>query len=102
VSLSLAAACVWAIVATVIALLPSRIHGPAAYALIAVGIPILGWVTWQNGPVLGLLVLAGGMSVLRWPLIHLVRRLRPAGTGRAEQAGKPQGGRDSLEPSPDA
>ncbi|WP_394326136.1 DUF2484 family protein [Rhodobacter capsulatus] len=32
---------------------------------------MLGWVTYENGPVWGLAVLAGGLSVLRWP----VRRL---------------------------
>lgn len=73
---SLTLAALWALVATVIALLPTRIHWPAAYALIAVGIPILGWVTYQNGPVWGLLVLAGGVSMLRWPLIYLWRWLR--------------------------
>lgn len=83
-TLSLALACLWALVATVIALLPGRFHWPAAYALIAVGIPILGFVTYQNGPVMGMLVLAGGVSVLRWPAIYLVRWLR--GKGREEPA----------------
>lgn len=73
---SLALACVWAVVATIIAMLPNRIHWPAAYGLIAVGIPLVGWVTYQNGPVVGLLVLAAGVSVLRWPVIHLFRWLR--------------------------
>lgn len=70
---SLALACLWAVVATVIAMLPNRIHWPAAYALIALGIPLVGWVTYQNGPFVGLLVLAGGVSVLRWPVIFLFR-----------------------------
>lgn len=73
---SLAFACLWAVVATIIAVLPWRIHWPAAYALIAVGIPLLGWVTYQNGPILGMLVLAAGVSVLRWPVIYLFRWLR--------------------------
>lgn len=79
---SLVLACLWAIVASVIAMLPNRIHWPAAYALIDVGIPILGYVTYQNGPLAGLLVLAGGVSVLRWPVIFLFRWLR--GPRRAE------------------
>lgn len=73
-SLSLILACLWAICANVIGMLPSRRgHWPAAYALIALGIPLLGFVTYQHGPWLGLLVLAAGASILRWPLIYLVR-----------------------------
>jgi hypothetical protein len=65
------------VTATLIAILPSRDrHWRAAYLLIAAGIPILGWVTLQNGPWIGLIVLAAGASILRWPLIHLWRRMR--------------------------
>ena len=73
---SLVLACLWAVMASVIAMLPARIHWPAAYVLIAVGIPILGFVTYQNGPILGLIVLAAGVSVLRWPVLFLFRWLR--------------------------
>lgn len=70
-------ACLWAIAATVTAMLPSRDHHwRAAYLLIAAGIPILGWVTYENGPWVGLIVLAAGASILRWPLIYLWRWLR--------------------------
>ena len=76
-SASLIAACVWAIVANVLAMLPSRrSHWPQAFALIAAGIPILGWVTWENGALAGLIVLIAGMSVLRWPVLYLGRWLR--------------------------
>jgi hypothetical protein len=76
-TLSLVLACLWAIVATVIAMLPSRDHHwRAAYVLIALGIPVIGGVTYQNGPVLGLIVLAAGASILRWPVIYLWRWLR--------------------------
>ena len=71
------AACLWATVATLTAMLPSRDHHwRAAYILIAAGIPILGWVTYENGPWIGLIVLAAGASILRWPLIYLWRWLR--------------------------
>lgn len=74
---SIILACLWAVTATLIAILPSRDrHWRAAYILITAGIPILGWVTLQNGPWLGLVVLAAGASILRWPLIHLWRRIR--------------------------
>lgn len=76
-TLPLVCAFIWLILANVIAMFPSRDHHwRAAYALIAVGIPILGWVTYVNGPVWGLLCLAAGTSVLRWPVIYFARDLR--------------------------
>ena len=76
-STSLILACLWAIIANVIAMTPSRDHHwRNAYILIAVGIPIVGYVTFEHGPWIGLLVLGMGMSVLRWPVIYLGRWLR--------------------------
>ena len=70
-------ACLWLIAANVIAMLPSRDHHwRAAYALIVVGIPLLGWVTWQAGPVWGLILLGAGACILRWPLVYFWRWLR--------------------------
>lgn len=81
-SYGLAAAFLWLVVANVVAMLPTRDqHWSAAYVLIAVGIPVLGWVTWDSGPVWGFALLLMGGSVLRWPLIFLVRWLRRKGTG---------------------
>jgi hypothetical protein len=77
VSLSLILAALWALTANVLAMIPSRDnHWRRAYALIAVGIPILGYVTYENGPWWGLAVLVAGMSVLRYPVIYLGRWLR--------------------------
>ena len=65
--LPLALCLVWLIAANVIAMFPSRDHHwRTAYALITVGIPLLGWVTSVEGPLWGLVLLAGGASVLRW------------------------------------
>ena len=76
-TLSLTLCCLWLVLANVAAMIPSRDHHwTRAYGLIALGVPLVGWVTWVNGPILGLLVLAGGASVLRWPLIYLGRWLR--------------------------
>ena len=76
-SLSLILACLWALIANVMAMFPSKDnHWKNAYKLIVVGIPIVGYVTWQHGPWLGLLVLAAGMSVLRWPVIYLSRWIK--------------------------
>jgi len=77
VSLSLILAALWAVVANLLAMLPSRDnHWRSAYALIALGIPLLGFVTYENGPWVGLGVMVAGMSVLRWPVIYLARRVR--------------------------
>ena len=68
---------VWLIAANVIAMFPSRDkHWRAAYVLIALGVPLLGWVTYVSGPVVGLVLLVAGASVLRWPVIFLWRWLR--------------------------
>jgi len=74
---ALTAALIWLVAANLIAMFPSRDnHWRAAYGLILVGIPLLGWVTYQNGPVWGLLILAAGASVLRWPLVYLWRWIK--------------------------
>ena len=90
-TLPLSAACLWLIAANLIAMLPSRDHHwRAAYALIALGIPLLGWLTWESGPFWGMAFLAAGASLLRWPLVYLWRWIKrrgqePAGrwTGRS-------------------
>ncbi|MEO9682794.1 MAG: DUF2484 family protein [Tateyamaria sp.] len=76
-SISIILACLWALIANVMAMFPSKDnHWTNAYWLIGIGIPILGYVTWQHGPLAGLLVLAAGMSVLRWPVIYLSRWIK--------------------------
>ena len=82
---SLTLACVWLVTANVIAMFPSKhAHWPAAYALIALGLPILGWVGWQNGPWVALAVLVAAASVLRWPVRYLLRWMRGLFVRRAE------------------
>jgi hypothetical protein len=72
--------CLWFVTANVIAMLPSRDrHWTAATWLIACGVPLLGWLTVEHGPVAAMVALAAGASVLRWPLIFLMRRLRGLG-----------------------
>ena len=74
---SIALVAMWAIAANVTAMLSTRDqHWTSAYVLIAIGIPLLGYVTWQNGPWIGLIALLAGMSVLRWPVIYFGRWLR--------------------------
>jgi hypothetical protein len=77
VTLPLALCLVWLVVANLIGMFPSRDkHWRAAYVLIAVGVPLLGWATYELGPVVGLLLLVAGASILRWPLVFLWRWLR--------------------------
>lgn len=81
-TLSLALACVWALIANVLAMTPSKDnHWRRAYFLIGIGIPLLGYVTYENGPWVGLIVLVAGMSVLRWPVYYLTRWVK----GRVEK-----------------
>ena len=63
----------WLLAANLAALVSCPIrHNRAALALVVVGIPILGWITWLYGPVLGVLSLAIGCAALRWPLPRLI------------------------------
>lgn len=74
---SLILVCLWAVVANVIAMTPSKDHHwRNAYILIALGVPLIAYVTAQHGPWIGALVLAGGCSILRWPVIYFGRWLR--------------------------
>ena len=75
--LAITLAALWFIAANVIAMMPSKDnHWRSAYTLIAVGIPVLGYVTLTCGPWIGMLVLLAAMSMLRWPVVHLSRHLR--------------------------
>ena len=74
---SLILAALWGVTANILAMIPSRDnHWTRAYILIAVGVPILGFVTYENGPLVGFLVLLAGASLLRWPVIYLGRWVR--------------------------
>lgn len=76
-TLSMILACLWALIANFLAMLPSRDnHWRRAYVLMALGAPILVYVIYQNGPWWGLAVLLAAMSLLRWPVIYLSRWLR--------------------------
>ncbi|NNL17730.1 MAG: DUF2484 family protein [Boseongicola sp.] len=74
---SLTIALLWLVTANVIGMLPSKHkHWPSAYVLMTVGVPLLGYVFWENGFVIGALVLTAAMSILRWPVRFFVRWLR--------------------------
>lgn len=73
--LALVLACLWALVASLAGMAPQRFHWLAAWTLIATGIPLLGFVTYQAGPFWGLVFLIAGASILRWPLMIASQRL---------------------------
>jgi len=81
--MSLVAFALWAIAANFAGLLPSRRnHWPAAYVLIATGLPLLIWVFWTQGPIWGVVCLAAGLSILRWPVRYALRWLSRLGGAR--------------------
>lgn len=62
----------------------------AALALVATGIPLLGLVTLQYGPVAGLLAFGLGASMLRWPMRWGMTRLfRPRPQIHPERQAQP-------------
>ena len=74
---SLMLACFWMITANVVGMFPSKhAHWPSAYVLIAFGLPLLVLVVHENGLLIGAVVLAAAMSILRWPVRYLVRWIR--------------------------
>lgn len=76
-TLPISLAFLWLIAANLIGMLPTRDkHWRAAYLMIAIGVPLLGWLTWASGPIIGLVFLAAAGSILRWPVYFLGRWLR--------------------------
>ncbi|MEJ8560184.1 DUF2484 family protein [Yoonia sp. GPGPB17] len=67
----------WVVLAFVMAAFPSNDnHWRRAYVLIAVGIPLLGWIIWHDGFLMGALALLVGGLVLRWPVYFLWQRVK--------------------------
>lgn len=63
-SLSLCLAGLWAGFALFAWRAPLRWRRGAACAVAAAGVPLLGLVTWQTGPVWGLVALAAGLMLM--------------------------------------
>ncbi|GAA6162845.1 hypothetical protein NBRC116590_05490 [Pelagimonas sp. KU-00592-HH] len=67
-------ALIWMLVANVRAMFPSKDHHwRFAYAMIAIGLPILAWLWYENGVWMALVFLLAGMWIMRWPVIYLWR-----------------------------
>ncbi|WP_424965756.1 DUF2484 family protein [Dinoroseobacter sp. S375] len=79
--LSLTLFCVWIVTATVIAMMPGRYHWPGAYGLMALLVPLLGYIWVDLGGWYALAALVAAASVLRWPVRFAIRWLRARVTG---------------------
>ncbi len=74
---SLILSLIWLVAANISGMIPFKDnHWKAAYLLIALGIPVLIGVYLQNGWLTALIVLIAAASILRWPVIYLIRWLK--------------------------
>ena len=64
--LPLIAAIVWLILALLIPLFAPHRRGLTTRIMVALGVPVLGWLTLRGGPTAGLLALTLGVAVLFW------------------------------------
>jgi hypothetical protein len=72
--LALAVTGLWLVLACAIPRLNRRRRQPASWIMALVGVPILGWLTLQWGPGLGVLGFALGLLVLYRPPLRRRRR----------------------------
>ena len=67
----------WVVLAFVLSAIPSNDnHWRRAYVLIAVGVPLLVWIMWRDGFLMGAIAFIVGCSVLRWPVYFFWQRLK--------------------------
>ncbi|MGR3452491.1 DUF2484 family protein [Pseudooceanicola sp.] len=83
-SLALIFGCLWALAATVVAMLPMRQQYAPGIALLAAAPLLITLIWWDLGWVWGGLALAGVLSMFRRPLAYLWRRLRGGAPERIE------------------
>ena len=87
---SLLLACLWALAATITAMLPYRRQFPPGIVLLVLAPVLLIWIGIDHGPWVALAALAGFVSMFRRPLAHLARRALDRVPGRAPtDGGKP-------------
>ncbi|MFO1175712.1 MAG: DUF2484 family protein [Paracoccaceae bacterium] len=74
-SAALVAACLWALAATVTALLPMRLQFPPGIVLLALAPVLLVWLAIVHGPLAVGLGLLAFLSMFRRPLVYFGRKL---------------------------
>lgn len=72
-STGLILACLWVLLASAAGATRGRLSWYLAYGLIALGLPLLIYIALTDGVIWALVFLAAGCSILRWPLIYLIR-----------------------------
>nr|WP_319948325.1 DUF2484 family protein [uncultured Shimia sp.] len=73
---SLIAACVWVLLASVVAMFPmQRQYLPGVVLLLAAPV-LIGWLAWDHGVLVGFAALFGFVSMFRHPLRYLYRRFQ--------------------------
>lgn len=76
-TLSLAAAFCWLVVANLRAMFPSKDHHwRFAYVMMGIGAPILMGVFVQNGLWVAMIFLAMAAWIMRWPVVYLWRWIK--------------------------
>lgn len=73
-SLSLILACVWALAATITALLPMRLQFPPGLTLLVLAPFLIGFIGYEHGILPALAGFAGFVSMFRRPLIFYARK----------------------------
>jgi hypothetical protein len=73
-SLSVFLACLWAIAATITALLPYRMQFPPGILLLVAAPLLIAYLGYQHGPIWVVLALAAFASMFRKPLAYLARK----------------------------
>lgn len=75
--MALVALCLWVVVAWILMVtLTAKQSWPAAYGLIAVGVPLVFWMGWSMSVWWALLGVAVMALVLRWPVRYFGRWLK--------------------------
>lgn len=74
ISASIIAACLWALAATVTALLPMRLQYPPGLTLLVLAPVLIVWLGVDHGHWVAGIGLAGFASMFRKPLIYLLRK----------------------------
>lgn len=74
-SVPLTLACIWAVLATIVALLPMRLQMVPGLALLVMAPVLLVWIGWEHGWVWAAVAALGFLSMFRRPLFHFARRV---------------------------
>lgn len=78
--LAIAAVVVWGVLNCLVSRVRRRWRASCQWGLVALGVPVLGWVTYALGPVVGMAVFALGIGMLIWHP-HLPQRRQIADSG---------------------